>query len=386
MLKPLSAASFKNKRVLVRVDYNLSYNPKNKKIGSAFRVEQTKKTIDYIVKNKPGYILLLSHWGRPEKYLANQSLKLLLPTIEKTLRHKIIFLDYRKNIVSLKKELKPGNIYLLDNLRFWPEENNNDTNFAKQLAQLGDVFVNEAFSVSHRETASISAIVKYLPSYSGLNLKEETGTLGKFLQLKKRPFLIILGGAKIADKLDMLSALIPEADAVLLGGGLANTLLAQMDFPLGHSLTEVLTPKGKKLLSSRKIILPIDWKVLRNRKIVPVALSDVGKEDVVVDIGPQTAKLYSRLVSRSKKIFFNGPLGKSENLPLAAIGTTAVLKAISSSCFALAGGGDTGNFIEKYKLTKKFKYLSTAGGATLAYLSGKKLPGLKESYYGNRKT
>ncbi len=384
MLKSLSAAALKNKRVLIRVDYNLPYDSQTHKVGSTFRVEQTEKTMDYVIKHKPAYILLLSHYGRPEKYSASQSLKLLLPIIEKTLKYKITFLDYRKNITSLKDELKPGHIYLLDNLRFWSEENDNSSNFAKELAQLGDVFVNEAFGVSHREAASVSAITKYLPSYSGLNLVEEITALTKFLSLRKNPFIIILGGAKIADKLNMLSALIPKADAVLLGGGPANTLLSLMDFPLGKSLIETLSLKSKKLLTNKKIILPIDWKILRNGKILPVTLNKVSKNDVVVDIGPQTAKLYSQLVSKSRKIFFNGPLGKSEDIPLAALGTTTVLKAIPPNCFALAGGGDTASFIEKHGLNKKFKYLSTAGGATLAYLSGKKLPGLKESSYGNR--
>jgi len=253
MLQSLNKAAFKNKRVLVRVDYNLSYNPKSHKVGSVFRVEQTKKTIDYIARKNPQYILLLSHFGRPEKYSSDQSLKLFLPVISKTLKRKIIFLDYRKNIGSLKDELKSGNIYLLDNLRFWPEENNNDSNFAKQLAELGDIFVNEAFSVSHRQTASVSAITKYLPAYKGFNLQAEIEALDKFLHSRATPFIVILGGAKIADKLDMLGALILKADGVLLGGGPANTLMSQMGYPVGNSLTETLSPKGLKLLSSKKL-------------------------------------------------------------------------------------------------------------------------------------
>lgn len=377
MLKPLNSAALKNKRVLIRVDYNLPYNAKDKKISSVFRVEQTKKTIDYIFKHKPAYILLLSHYGRPDRYSADQSLKLFLPAIEKTLKYKIVFLGYRKNISSLQKELKPGHIYLLDNLRFWPGENNNEAHFAKEITQLGDIFVNEAFSVSHRKAASVSAITKYLPSYSGFHLIEETSALNSFLHLKKEPFIIILGGAKIADKLDALSTLIPKADAVLLGGGPANTLMSLMGFPIGKSLVEVLTPKGSRLLNNKKIILPIDWKILRGNRILSVSLNDVDKNDIVVDIGPLTTKLYSHLVIKAKKIFFNGPLGKSKHLPLAALGTKNVLKSISPTCFALAAGGDTGAFIEKYGFTKKFKYLSTAGGATLVCLSGKRLPGLR---------
>ncbi|HPS28407.1 MAG TPA: phosphoglycerate kinase [Candidatus Paceibacterota bacterium] len=377
MLQPLNKAAFKNKRVLVRVDYNLSYNPESHKVGSVFRIEQTKKTIDYILKQYPQHILLLSHFGRPDKYSPDQSLRLFLSAISQTLKRKIVFLDYRKDISSLKNELKPGNIYLLDNLRFWPEENNNNSNFAKQLAKLGDVFVNEAFSVSHRRAASISAITKYLPAYKGFNLQTETETLDKFLHLKAKPFIIILGGAKIADKLDMLSTFIPKADAVLLGGGPANTLISQMGYSVGNSLTEVLAIKGAKLLANKKIILPIDWKVQRNGKVISVNLDKVEGKDVIVDIGPQTTMLYARLVTKAKKIFFNGPLGKSEGLAVAALGTIKTLQAIPHSCFALAGGGDTGSFVEQHKLSSKFKYLSTAGGATLAYLSGQTLPGLK---------
>ena len=377
MLQPLSKASVKNKRVLVRVDYNLSYDSRAHKIGSAFRVSQTKKTIDYLIQKNPQYVLLLSHFGRPEAYSADQSLKLLLPIIRQTLKRKIVFLDYRQDISSLKNELKPGNIYLLDNLRFWPGENHNDAKFAKQLAKLGDIFINEAFSVSHRKTASISAITKYLPAYQGFHLQAEIAALDKFLRFQAKPFFVILGGAKIADKLGMLNTLIPKADAVLLGGGPANTFIAQKGYPIGNSLQELLTPQGEKLLASKKIILPIDWKVLRQEKIIPVPLEDVEARDVIVDIGPRTATLYAQLISEAKRVFFNGPLGKSENRAEAALGTVKTLKAIPATCFALAGGGDTGSFIEKHKLENKFDYLSTAGGATLAYLSGESLPGLK---------
>ena len=258
-----------------------------------------------------------------------------------------------------------GSIFLLENLRFLPGEEKNDEKFAKQLASLGDLYINDAFAVSHRANASVEAITKFLPSYAGLLMEKEIENLNKAIKKPKKPFVIILGGAKISDKLGIIKNFKQKADKFLIGGGIANTFLVAEGLPIGNSIfEEKMVPEAKKLLKLPKIILPVDY-AIENKKIL--------------DIGPQTVENYASIIKKAKTIIWNGPMGYFENPKFAKASKAIAEAVIKSKAFVVIGGGETTAIIHnsKFIIHNSKLFISTGGGAMLEYLAGKKLPGIE---------
>ncbi|TSC95733.1 MAG: phosphoglycerate kinase [Parcubacteria group bacterium Athens1014_10] len=369
MLKSVKKINVKNKKVLLRADFNVPI--KNGKITDNSRIKAVMPTIEYLVKNK-AKIILISHLGQPKgtkdkKY----SLKLIADYL------KIKFLDdcLGKKTQKTIQAMKPSQIILLENLRFYPEEEKNDPAFAKKLADLADIYVNDAFSVCHREHSSVSAITKFLPSCAGFLLEKEIKELSKILENPDRPFIAIIGGAKISTKIKVIKNLLKKIDYLLVGGALANNFFKVSGYETGKSLIEEeVLGEAKKILKEKKIVLPIDI-VVENKK--PKNINEADKNEIILDIGPKTAKLFSNYIKKAKMIVWNGPMGMFEKNGFAQ-GTKKIAEAVLNNKKAkiIIGGGET---IVALKNQKKGKnvFISTGGGAMLKFLEGNVLPGVK---------
>jgi phosphoglycerate kinase len=307
-------------------------------------------------------VVILSHRGRPTKN-KKLSLKPFVPILQKKLNVKVKF-------VTDLEISEDGDVLLLENLRFWPGEEKNDASFARRLAKLGDFYVNDAFAVSHRKDASVCAITRYLPSYGGLLLEREVKNLSAIINYSTRPFVVVIGGAKIRDKLGVIKYLWNKADYFLLGSGPAATFFAAQGLPVGQSLVDRNSiPKIKKFVGSKKLVLPLDVRV---------------KNSQILDIGEKTAERYSEIISKARTIVWNGPVGMFEKKEFSE-GTKTIWKAVLNNRKAriVAGGGETlaslGLITDNLRLITRNKnlFLSTGGGAMLEYLSGKKLPGIE---------
>ena len=409
-LRTLKTQDIKNKRVIVRVDYNVPV--KEGQIQDTKRIYISLETINFLLKNGVKQIILMSHLGRPKtkdtyeqtiKENKNLSLEVVVPILEKLTKVEIGFYQ------SL--EIGEEKIVLLENLRFWEGEKKNDKHLANNLAKLADVYVNDAFSTSHRAHASVSALAELLPSYAGFSLQKEVEMLSKLTKDPKKPFVMIVGGAKISDKVSAIENLAKIADTVLVGGGVANNFLKADGFNIAKSYLQDAPADMKKkgidfvkfaddLLDDNqqehtlmnnfiplpKIIYPIDVIVAKNmddEKGKEVNLLDCiegscyTNDDMFLDIGPRTVKLFSKVIESAKTIFWNGPMGVFENNTF-ALGTKKIAHAVAlSNGESIIGGGDTISAIKKFKFDNDdFTYVSTAGGASLEFLSGKELPGL----------
>lgn len=363
-----SKENFQNKICLVRVDLNIEKGQEK----DSLKLKVLKPTVDFLT-SRGAKVLLLSHRGRPIKPDSSQSLRPLAVFLNKTIfvKKPIHFIsDF--NFQNIKKQLrlaKPKIVFLLENLRFLPGEQENSANLAKKLASLGDFYVNDAFAVNHRANASISGITKFIKPFAGIQLEKEIKNLNGLMKKAKKPLVLILGGGKPGDKIGFLKAFIKKADYFLLGGGIANTFLAAQKLPVGQSLfdskRQTLNFIRKNFIENRnnrrKIIMPLDY-IIQNKQIL--------------DIGQKTIDLYSRYIKIARTILWNGPLGLTEK-PQFEGGTKLVAQAISKSkSFSIIGGGETTDFIIKIGLDKKINFLSTGGGAMLEYLSGKPMPGI----------
>jgi phosphoglycerate kinase len=346
----------------LRVDFNIGDDELKKIKGNKnipLRVERILPTIKFLSENG-SKIIILSHKGRPEagKIDSKLSLKPFEEILSRLIKKPVKFISFGEKINIAPKD----NILLLENLRFLPGEEKNDPKLGKKLASLGNLYVNDAFSVSHRANASVEAITKFIPSYVGFSLEEELENLNGVMKSPAKPFVFILGGAKISDKIGIINNFIKKADKFLIGGGMANTFFAAEGMPMGDSLYE----KDKmdvalKLLKSSKIILPSD------------ANMEKGK---ILDIGSKTAEEYSEIIRKAKTVVWNGPMGYIES-PKFRKGSEAVAEAIMKSpAKAVVGGGETASLFSGKK-AKKNVFVSTGGGAMLEYLSGKKLPGIE---------
>jgi 3-phosphoglycerate kinase len=374
MIKFLSRTNLKNYRgkiCLLRIDLNVE--PGEEK--NAFRVEASLPTIKFLLKHKIK-IVLLSHRGRPK--IKNQelgiknhelSLKPFASIISKKLKQPVVFFS-NFNFQKIKKEI--GNsrkrIFLLENLRFLPGEEKNDKKLAKQLASLGDFYVNDAFAVSHRENASVVAVTKFLPSYGGLLLEKEVENLSRTMDNFKRPLVVIVGGAKVSDKIGVIKYFWDKADHFLLGGGPANTFFAAAGVDIGDSIFDKESfPFVRKVINSPKIILPIDVR------------REGGK---ILDIGFVTMRKYAEIIKNAKTIIWNGPMGLFEKKKFED-GTRSIWQALLKNRRAMivVGGGETTASLRLLKPKtyhlKPNLFVSTGGGAMLEYLSGKKLPGIE---------
>lgn len=361
MLRTPKAWEIRNKRVLLRIDINVENFSK-----SNLRLRSIKPTIDFLLHNKAKQIILISHWGRPKGPESKYSLKNSVPVLEKVLGCRITFCNSLDHLPSEK-------IILLENIRFWEGEEKNDPQFAKKLASLGDIYINEAFSVSHRQNASVSRITQFLPSYCGFRFYEEINQLEKFKKSSKKPILIILGGAKIADKLPLINKFIKQADHIIIGGALANTLLYFLGFETGKSLVDKATLSQLKNFNFSKIILPFDFFVLdKSQKKQHRFVFEIKKTDNILDIGDYSMEYFGNLIKKSKTIFWNGPMGYIEAKKFQR-GTKKLVNYLDKSqAQILIGGGETLNFTKPLE-QKKNIFISTGGGALLEYLvSGKR--------------
>ena len=363
-------AELKGKRILVRVDFNVPIV--DGKVLDDFRIKKTVPTILYLQK-KGAIVILLAHIGESGK----ESLKPVILKLKKYIPKASfittsIFSDETEKIV---KELKKGDVVLLENLRRETGEKNNSPSFARALSRYGDVYVNDAFSVSHRPHASIVGITKYLEGYAGLQLQEEVKNLSKAFN-PEHPFLFILGGAKFDTKIPLIKKFLRDADSVFISGALANDFFKAKGYQIGTSLVDNTDFQIGSLLKHKNLILPSDIEVIKGSKHHFVKPDGVASDENIVDIGPQTIEKLKELIGKSKFILWNGPLGKYESGFGGA--TEEVLKIISkSSAHSVIGGGDTVAIVSKLKLENKLGFVSTGGGATLDFLAKGTLPGIK---------
>ena len=383
--------NLKNKTVLVRVDYNVAI--KHGKLLETERIVRSLETINYLVK-KRAKVILMSHLGSPEgKRVMNLSLKPIAYFLDSQMKKKVIFATdcVGEKVKSQAKKLKSGQILLLENLRFNPGEEKNDAKFARELAALADIYVNEAFSVCHRPHASVSAITKFLPAYAGFNLANEVENLSKLLKGFKRPAIAIIGGVKISTKIKVIENLLKRYDYVLVGGALANNFFAAQKVNIGKSVWEKDYLKlTKELLkkSDGRLIFPVDVRIANRvkagtetRSVRIAGLNKmVSKNWQIVDIGPKTEFYFESFIHKSKTLVWNGPMGVFE-IGAFSHGTDFICQKVAShakgSAFGVVGGGETIAVLEKLKLKNWPDFVSTAGGAMLEFLEGKVLPGIR---------
>ena len=377
------------KKVLLRLDLNVPLE--NGKITDTTRIDKILPTINYLLKND-AKIIILSHVGRPKgKVVKELSLKPICKDLESKLKTNIKFIT--KNIKEIKSadlfEEQDEKIVILENLRFYEEEEKNDNDFAKHLAKIADIYVNDAFSCSHRAHASIFEITKFLPSYAGLQLNLEIDALTKITSEIKRPVTCIIGGSKISSKINIIKSLITKFDNIIIVGGMANNILKYQGYEIGKSIQENDCDKIIEEIFSLakkkgcKIIYPEDVTIGKDLNASPEIkeLSNVSKDELILDIGPKTIKIINQIIEESSTILWNGPVGYFENSNFAK-GSVEIAKKIieknkDNTIYSVAGGGDTVALLNNVGATNYFNFVSTAGGAFLEYLEGKELPGIK---------
>lgn len=376
-----------NKKVLVRVDFNVPMDAE-RNITDDTRIKASLETIKYLVKNKAS-VILMAHLGRPKGEVVDKySLAPVAAQLSNLLDKNVQFADdcIGPDAKNAAEQLEPGDILLLENLRFHKEEEENDLDFAEELASLADLYVNDGFGVSHRAHASVEGVTHFLPSAAGFLLEKELRYLGKAVDNPARPFAAIIGGAKVSDKIGVIDSLLDKADVILIGGGMANTFLAAEGFHMGNSLVEKdKISLAKQLLEKAeknkvKMYLPLDLIMAESfsadAKHVAQTIDKLNQDYMALDIGPKTAKLFVEALKPMKTIVWNGPMGVFE-MDAFCKGTEEVAKAVGmSKGMTIVGGGDSVAAIEKLKLAKKIKHISTGGGASLEYLEGKVLPGV----------
>ncbi len=381
--------NLEGKVVLLRLDLNVPI--KNRLITDETRINKILPVLNFLIKKK-SKILIISHVGRPKGKIDNDlSLKPICENLEIKTAQKIRLV--KENIYKIKKEdifkNSKNQIVFLENIRFYEEEEKNDTNFSRNLARLGDIFVNDAFSCSHRAHASVSKITKFLPSFAGLQLETELRALKKVTTEIKKPVTCIVGGAKISTKIGLIKNLIPKFDNIIIVGAMANNILNHKGNPIGKSLKEEncksvideIFETAKK--NSCLINYPEDVVVGKSMsdKATIKELNEVSNDDLILDIGPKTIKKIKDIIEKSKTILWNGPAGYFEN-PNFANGCNEITKKIiekneKNLIYSVAGGGDTMAVLNQMNAVDNFNFVSTAGGAFLEYLEGKDLPGIK---------
>ena len=390
MFRTLDEVDVKGKRVLVRVDINVPVE--NGRVSDTTRIKRVAPTISEIA-DKGGKVILLSHFGRPKGRDAAQSLKPFAPAIASVLKRPVAFAEdcVGDRAAAAVEAMKPGDILCLENTRFHPGETRNDPDFVARLAALGDIFVNDAFSVAHRAHASVEGLGRRLPTYAGRAMQDELEALTKVLQAPDRPLAAIVGGAKVSTKLDLLGSLLAKVDILLIGGGMANTFLAARGYSVGKSLCERdLLPTAREIMEKgkvkgREIVLPVDAVVAKsfaaNAPSRVVAVDGVGDDEMILDIGPRSIEHVCSVLARVKTLVWNGPFGAFELEPFDN-GTVEVAEAAAELTAAgkiitVAGGGDTVAALNAAGAADRFTYVSTAGGAFLEWLEGKALPGVE---------
>lgn len=384
--KTLDDMDFNGKRALVRVDINVPVE--NGVVTDTTRIERICDTV-YDIQDKGGKVILMAHFGRPKgKVVPEMSLEIIAPTLANVLGVPVTWAnsDYRDAV----KEMEGDEVLLLENLRFNPGEEANDEAFAKRLASLADIYVNDAFSAAHRAHASTEAIARLLPSCAGRLMAEELSALEKALGTPDRPVVAVVGGAKVSTKLDLLGNLVTKVDALVIGGGMANTFLAAQGIDVGKSLCEHdLAGTAREIAQKAadagcEILLPRDVVVAREFKAGAanevVAVENCPADAMILDAGPDSVAHIIQVLERSKTLVWNGPLGAFEIEPFDAATNAAAARAAELSkagkLISVAGGGDTVAALNKAGAAADFSYISTAGGAFLEWMEGKELPGV----------
>ena len=379
----------KGKKVVLRVDLNVPM--KNGAITETSRIKKILPTIKFLIENE-AKIIILSHIGRPKgKIIKGMTLDPISKKLSDLLNKKIIF---NKNIISKNtfaeiNNLSNGSIMMLENIRFNEGEETNDKEFSKKISSLGDIYINDAFSCSHRAHASIEGITKYIPSYFGLQITEEINALKKITSEIKKPVSLIIGGSKISTKIKIINNLIKKFNNIIIVGGMANTMLKHTGSNVGKSICEhdcgqlikEILEKSKKF--NCKITCPTDVVVANNLKSLGKNkdIDKIEEDEMILDIGPKTVASIKKIIGNSNTVLWNGPAGYFEN-PNFQNGTKKILeiiteKTLNDNIFSVAGGGETVAAINKFDKINSFTFVSTAGGAFLEFLEGKTLPGIK---------
>ena len=378
-----------NKRIILRVDLNVPIQ--EGKITDESRINKVIPIIKEFI-NKKAKVILISHLGRPKGKIDKKlSLKVISPILENLLNSKVYFANesYGVKIIDMSNKIKPGEVLLLENIRFNKEEEENDENFAKELAKIGDIYVNEAFSCSHRAHASVYEITKYIDSYAGKLLSEEVEVINTLMNEAKKPVSCIIGGSKISTKIGILTNLVKKMQNIIIVGAMANNFIKYKGHNIGKSLFEkhkesLLEDIIKKCeVNNCKLIIPDDVIVAKSYESSAQlkSLNKIEDSDLILDIGENTVKKIYDIIDKSNTILWNGPAGYFE-LEKFSIGSNKIAKKISDntkskSLVSIAGGGDTIAAINKLGCYNEFTYISTAGGAFLELLEGKILPGIK---------
>ncbi len=387
-IKYIEQLKLKGKRAIIRVDYNVPYD-ENMNITDDTRIQATLKTLRYCI-DSGATIIILSHLGRPKGMIKPElSLKPVAERLSELLAREVKFIDksIKENSREIISEIKQGDVAILENIRFYPEEESNDENFGKLLASLGDVYINDAFAAAHRAHASNEAITRSIAECAaGFLLKDEIEYFKRALLEPDHPLVALIGGAKISTKLNALKNIINKVDTIIIGGAMAFTFLKAKGFSVGKSLLEDdLIESAQQILEFTEknhveILLPVDVVVapaFKDDAPKEVASIDQIPDDMMgLDIGPASIKLFSEIIEKAKTVVWNGPMGAFE-MPSYATGTNELAKAVAgSACLSMIGGGDSVSAVMQSGLADKMSYISTGGGAFLELLEGKTLPAI----------
>ncbi len=387
MKKTIEDIDVQGKKVLVRVDFNVPLN-ENGEITDETRIRAALPTIQYLLDHG-AKVILMSHLGRPKGEVKPEfSLAPVAKRLSEILNTKVIFAKdcIGKEAQDAVDSMEAGQVVLLENLRFHKEETANDPEFAKQLASLGDIFVLDAFGTAHRAHASTAGVADYLPAVAGFLIGKELSIMGKALEDPARPFIAILGGAKVSDKIGVIENLLGKVDGLIIGGGMANTFVKAQGYEMGKSLVDderlglardLMDQAKKKRI---KIMLPSDFVVAKEFKADAetqiVAAENIPADAMALDIGPSTRIIFANEIKSAKTVIWNGPMGVAE-MPAFANGTKAIAEALAdSSAITIIGGGDSAAAVKKLGYADKMSHISTGGGASLEFLEGKELPGV----------
>ncbi len=389
MKRTIRDIDLKGKRVLIRVDFNVPLDKKTGAITDETRIRESLPTIRYCLEQGAS-VVLMSHLGRPDgKRLPEYSLKPVAQRLQELLNRPVIFLPdcIGPDVEAQVHAMKPGEVILLENLRYHAEEERNDSTFAQALSRLGQIYVNDAFGTAHRAHASTEGVAHHLPAAAGFLMEKEIRYLEGALTNPVRPYVAILGGAKVSDKIGVISRLLEQVDRLLIGGGMSYTFLKSQGHAIGASTLEAdRIGLAKELLEKAakrhvKVLLPVDHVITNGLKqpdsqVKTVAMGQIPDGWEGVDIGPETIKVFTSALADAKTVVWNGPVGVFED-PRFATGSRRIAEALASlKATTIIGGGDSAACVQQFKLAERMTHISTGGGASLEFLEGKILPGI----------